>query len=82
MGRLETSSTPPDGLDQLDPLLQHRSRLGALVLLSRVEAMNFSRLERISRTTSGGASVSAYFETQSTISTSTGARSMPLAVRR
>ena len=43
----------PDGLDQLDPLLQHRSRLGALVLLSRADAMNFSRLKSLLSETDG-----------------------------
>src|SRR5258708_33380229 len=33
------------GLAQLDPLLQHRSRLGACVLLRGVDAMTFSRLK-------------------------------------
>ena len=44
---------PPDGLNQLDPLLQHRTRLGALVLLSRVDAMNFSRLKSLLDETDG-----------------------------
>jgi DNA-binding transcriptional ArsR family regulator len=41
------------GLDQLDPLLQHRSRLGALVLLSTAEALNFSRLRELLDETDG-----------------------------
>lgn len=53
MARVETSSAPPDGLNQLDPLLQHRSRLGALVLLSRADAMNFSRLKALLGETDG-----------------------------
>jgi DNA-binding MarR family transcriptional regulator len=44
---------PPEGLDRLDPLLQHRSRLGAMVLLSRAEAMNFSRLKALLDETDG-----------------------------
>lgn len=44
---------PPDGLDRLDPLLQHRSRLGALVLLSGVDAMNFTRLKSLLDETDG-----------------------------
>jgi len=39
--------TPSNGLDKLDPLLQHRSRLGALVLLSGADAMNFTRLREL-----------------------------------
>lgn len=38
---------PPNGLDRLDLLLQHRSRLGAMVLLSGVDAINFSRLRML-----------------------------------
>src|SRR5579863_2555890 len=34
----------PAGLDRLDPLLQHRSRLGAMVLLARDGKMSFVRL--------------------------------------
>jgi DNA-binding MarR family transcriptional regulator len=37
-------ATPPRGLDQLDALLQHRSRLGAMVLLSSAD-LTFSRLK-------------------------------------
>jgi DNA-binding MarR family transcriptional regulator len=43
----------PRGLNQLDPLLQHRSRLGALVLLSSVDAMNFVRLKKLLGETDG-----------------------------
>jgi DNA-binding MarR family transcriptional regulator len=43
----------PTALDQLDPLLQHRSRLGALVLLSGVDAINFSRLKTLLQETDG-----------------------------
>jgi DNA-binding MarR family transcriptional regulator len=43
----------PRGLDQLDPLLQHRSRLGALVLLSDADAMSFSRLRDLLKETDG-----------------------------
>ena len=41
------------GLDQLDPLLQHRSRLGALVLLSTAESLSFSRLRDLLGETDG-----------------------------
>lgn len=47
-----TEGVPP-GLDQLDPLLQHRSRLGALVLLSGSDAMTFSRLKELLSETDG-----------------------------
>ena len=43
----------PAALDQLDPLLQHRSRLGALVLLSGANAMSFSRLRSLLDETDG-----------------------------
>jgi DNA-binding MarR family transcriptional regulator len=41
------------GLDRLDPLLQHRARLGALILLSGVDAMNFVRLRTLLGETDG-----------------------------
>jgi DNA-binding MarR family transcriptional regulator len=41
------------GLDRLDPLLQHRGRLGAMVLLSGVDAMNFVRLRDLLKETDG-----------------------------
>lgn len=55
MARIETNAAgeAPDGLDRLDPLLQHRSRLGAMVLLSRSEAMSFSRLKSMLDETDG-----------------------------
>ena len=43
----------PAGLAQLDPLLQHRSRLGALVLLSGSDALTFSRLKTLLEETDG-----------------------------
>lgn len=46
-------SQPPAGLDRLDPLLQHRSRLGAMVLLSGVDALSFSRLKTLLEETDG-----------------------------
>jgi DNA-binding MarR family transcriptional regulator len=45
-------TTPPKGLDQLDPLLQHRSRLGAMVLLSSAD-LTFSRLKALLNETDG-----------------------------
>jgi len=47
------SSDLPDGLDELDPLLQHRSRLGAMVLLSNADAMSFTRLRDLLKETDG-----------------------------
>jgi DNA-binding MarR family transcriptional regulator len=44
---------PLPGLDQLDPLLQHRSRLGAMVLLSGADALTFSRLKALLQETDG-----------------------------
>lgn len=40
-------------LDQLDPLLQHRSRLGAMVLLSTTDALSFARLKELLNETDG-----------------------------
>ena len=41
------------GLNGLDAILQHRSRLGALVLLSTAENMSFSRLKTLLDETDG-----------------------------
>jgi len=43
----------PPGLDDLDPLLQHRSRLGAMVLLCNADAMSFTRLRQLLKETDG-----------------------------
>ena len=43
---------PPKPLDQLDPLLQHRSRLGAMVLLSAAD-LSFARLKALLSETDG-----------------------------
>ena len=40
-------------LNRLDPLLQHRSRLGACVLLSTADALSFSRLRELLDETDG-----------------------------
>jgi DNA-binding MarR family transcriptional regulator len=40
-------------LDRLHPLLQHRTRLGALVLLSEVDALSFTRLRELLKETDG-----------------------------
>ncbi len=41
------------GLDGLNALLQHRSRLGALVLLSDADAISFTRLRELLKETDG-----------------------------
>lgn len=41
------------GLERLDPVLQHRSRLGACVLLSTVDLLNFTRLKTLLSETDG-----------------------------
>jgi DNA-binding MarR family transcriptional regulator len=42
-----------NGLDGLDPLLQHRSRLGACVLLSDADSITFARLRELLGETDG-----------------------------
>ena len=44
---------PPAALDRLDPLLQHRTRLGVLVLLADADAIAFSRLKTLLDETDG-----------------------------
>jgi hypothetical protein len=41
------------GLDQLDSLLQHRTRLGACVLLAPTDALSFARLKLLLGETDG-----------------------------
>jgi DNA-binding MarR family transcriptional regulator len=54
MSRTETQlQQTAIGLDRLDPLLQHRSRLGAMVLLSGTDAMSFVRLRELLKETDG-----------------------------
>jgi DNA-binding MarR family transcriptional regulator len=43
----------PIGFDDLDALLQHRSRLGAMVLLSNTDAISFTRLRELLKETDG-----------------------------
>lgn len=43
----------PAALARLDALLQHRSRLGALVLLSDIDALSFTRLKELLDETDG-----------------------------
>ena len=52
-GESEGQTRPPNGLDRLDALLQHRSRLGAMVLLSGADAISFSRLRALLDETDG-----------------------------
>jgi DNA-binding MarR family transcriptional regulator len=52
-GGAGTGAAAPPALDRLDPLLQHRSRLGALVLLCDADAINFSRLKTLLNETDG-----------------------------
>ena len=52
----KTSDTIPAAaatFDRLDPVLQHKSRLGACVLLSTVDALTFSRLKTLLGETDG-----------------------------
>jgi len=48
-----TQRNASNGLDHLDPLLQHRGRLGTLVLLSDADAMAFTRLRDLLKETDG-----------------------------
>ena len=48
-----TEARASAALDQLDPLLQHRSRLGALALLAGADALTFSRLKTLLNETDG-----------------------------
>jgi DNA-binding MarR family transcriptional regulator len=48
-----TLSRTANGLAHLDDLLQHRTRLGACVLLSTAEALSFSRLRELLNETDG-----------------------------
>lgn len=41
------------GLQQLDKLLEHRSRLGACVLLAKADAVSFSSLKQLLHETDG-----------------------------
>jgi DNA-binding MarR family transcriptional regulator len=50
---LSTQAHNAAGLDRLDPVLQHRSRLGACVLLSTADVLNFSRLKTLLGETDG-----------------------------
>lgn len=49
----ETASTEWPNLEGLDRLLEHRIRLGVCVLLSRNDALSFSRLKEFLKETDG-----------------------------
>lgn len=51
--RTDPSQGIRDGLARLDPVLEHRMRLGACVLLSRGDALSFSRLKELLGATDG-----------------------------
>jgi DNA-binding MarR family transcriptional regulator len=54
MARTPTSiHQAPGGLDQLDALLQHRARLGAMVLLSTHDEISFTTLRKLLSETDG-----------------------------
>jgi DNA-binding HxlR family transcriptional regulator len=48
----QVADAPTNGLQRLDPLLQHRGRLGAMVLLSGAD-LSFSRLKELLEETDG-----------------------------
>ena len=48
-----STETTSQGLSQLDKLLEHRSRLGACVLLSDTDAMTFSSLKQLLKESDG-----------------------------
>jgi DNA-binding PadR family transcriptional regulator len=49
----QSEATLSAGLDELDDLLGHRSRLAACVLLSRADQLSFSRLKELLSETDG-----------------------------
>ncbi len=51
--RTDPSQGIRDGLARLDPVLEHRMRLGACVLLSSSDALSFSRLKELLGATDG-----------------------------
>jgi DNA-binding MarR family transcriptional regulator len=51
--RHDSTSAAARGLAQLDVLLQHRSRLGACVLLRGADALTFARLKHLLDETDG-----------------------------
>lgn len=53
MRRGDADKTRLGGLDRLDRLLEHRSRLGACALLAQHDALSFSRLKELLEETDG-----------------------------
>lgn len=54
MSEQPENAQPADaGVGHFDPVLEHRFRLGACVLLSSVDAMNFGRLKELLSATDG-----------------------------
>lgn len=51
--RTDSLTRAGSNVAQLDPLLQHRSRMGALVLLARSDALAFTRLRELLAETDG-----------------------------
>ena len=51
--RADPSRQTTDALAGLDPVLEHRVRLGACALLSSVDTLSFSRLKELLRATDG-----------------------------
>lgn len=51
--RADADDFASNGLANLDKLLEHRSRLGACVLLSNADRLSFSRLKELLKETDG-----------------------------
>jgi len=50
---MKQPETAANGLAKLDKLLEHRSRLGACVMLADTDAMNFTNLKKLLKETDG-----------------------------
>lgn len=50
---MKTPDATANGLAKLDKLLEHRSRLGACVMLADTDAMNFTNLKKLLKETDG-----------------------------
>ena len=53
MSSIVRGDSTADGLASLDKLLEHRSRLGACVILSNAERLSFTRLKTLLKETDG-----------------------------
>ena len=51
--RKQSADVTSNGLDKLDKLLEHRSRLGTCVLLADTDAMSFVSLKQLLKETDG-----------------------------